>query len=63
MFKALQIRVFIQKNQGQRWTKCLMINAVYVDDIVLASNDIEMLNAEKAKLNEQFDMKDLGEIH
>ena len=43
--------------------KCLMIIAVYADDIVLTSNDTEMLNAEKARLNEQFDMEDLGEIH
>ena len=50
----------IEERNGR---KCLMIIAVYVDDIVLASNDIEMLNAEKARLNEQFDMEDLGEIH
>ena len=40
-----------------------MIIAVYVDDIGLASNDIEMLSAEKAQLNEQFDMEYLDEIH
>ena len=43
--------------------KCLMIIAVYVDDTVLASNNIEMLNAERHNLNENFDMEDLGEIH
>lgn len=40
-----------------------VILGVYVDDIVPVSNDIELLNAEKAALCERFDMVDQGEIH
>ena len=42
---------------------CLIIIAVYVDDTILASNDIAMLTAEKTKLKERFEMEELGEIH
>ena len=41
----------------------LMIIALYVDDIVLATNDVELLKAEKAMLKQQFEMEDQGEIH
>ena len=40
-----------------------MIIALYVDDILLATNDVEMLAAEKAKLKQQFEMEDQGEFH
>ena len=40
-----------------------MIITLYVDVVVLASNDVQMLKMEKAKLKERFEMEDLGEIH
>ena len=41
----------------------LMIIALYVDDIVLATNDTTMLEKEKSLLKERFEMEDRGEIH
>ena len=35
---------------------------LYVDDILLMGNDIELLDSIKAYLNKSFSMKDLGEI-
>ena len=40
-----------------------VILAVYVDDIIPVSNDIAMLNAEKASLCRRFEMVDKGEGH
>ena len=40
-----------------------VILAVYVDDIIPVSNDINMLNAEKELLCKNFEMTDQGEIH
>ena len=37
--------------------------AVYVDDLLFASNDIQMLSAEKKLLQNRFNTKDLGEAH
>ena len=37
--------------------------AVYVDDLLIASNDTKMLNAEKKLLQNRFATKDLGEAH
>lgn len=34
---------------------------LYVDDILLASSDINLLNETKSFLSKHFDMKDLGE--
>ena len=51
------------KTEVKDGKKCLMIIALYVDDVVLASNDVQMLKMEKAKLKERFEMEDLGEIH
>ena len=36
---------------------------LYVDDILLIGNDIEVLSNVKGWLQEQFDMKDLGEAN
>jgi hypothetical protein len=36
---------------------------LYVDDILLASSDIDLLLETKKFLTSKFDMKDLGEIH
>ena len=37
------------------------ILSLYVDDILLAGNDIEMLNKIKLELGSEFEMKDMGE--
>ena len=42
---------------GVLWQKLL----VYVDDILLAGNDKDMLNNIKVELNNKFEMKDMGE--
>ena len=38
-----------------------MFLALYVDDILLIGNDVELLNSVKGYLNSMFSMKDLGE--
>ncbi len=40
-----------------------MLIALSVDDIVLATNDRRMLEEEKTRLKDQFEMEDRGEIH
>ena len=37
--------------------------AIYVDDILLAGKSIERLNAVKQNLSQQFQVKDMGELH
>ena len=37
--------------------------ALYVDDLIPASNSKSMLHGEKAALQQRFEMKDLGEVH
>ena len=54
------IYIKIEERDGKQ---CIMIIAVYVDDTVLASNNDEMLESEKAKLNSKFEMEDRGPIH
>jgi hypothetical protein len=34
---------------------------LYVDDILLIENDVQMLNSVKEYLNNNFSMKDMGE--
>ena len=41
----------------------LMLVALYVDDLLLASNSKKMLHREKEALKRRFEMKDLGEVH
>ena len=47
------------KRVGEQYTYI----AVYVDDILIASNSIVMLQDEKKLLQERFNTKDLGEAH
>ena len=49
------------------YTKCakdgsLMILLFYVDDMLLARSNIDELATFKSKLNDNFDMKDLGDV-
>ena len=41
----------------------IVLIAVYVDDSIICSNRIAVLNAEKRHLSERFEMDDRGEIH
>ena len=45
------------KNSGSK----LIFLVLYVDDILLASNDLDLLNKTKGLLSKSFDMKYLGE--
>ena len=45
-----------------KWSKeSLLILSLYVDDILLARNDKEMIVATKAWLSSNFEMKDISE--
>lgn len=41
----------------------ILLIAVYVDDLLIASNDVEVLASEKRKLSARFEMEDQGEVH
>jgi len=47
-----------QKNQGEN----ILIIAVYVDDILIFSNNQKQKNDIKEKLKKEFKLKDLGEV-
>src|SRR5258708_21627574 len=51
--------VFIQNGWGQKF--CII--ALYVDDLMVLLNDINLLDQKKDKLKDTFKMKDLGPIH
>lgn len=38
----------------------ILVLAIYVDDILIFSNDVEMKTALKKNLHEKFQMKDIG---
>ena len=41
----------------------MFLIAIYVDDILLAGKSIERLNTVKQALSQQFQVKDMGELH
>ena len=47
------------KREGEN----IMLIALYVDDLIPASNSKSMLHREKGALQQRFEMKDLGEVH
>nr|XP_033512074.1 uncharacterized protein LOC117276801 [Nicotiana tomentosiformis] len=68
LFEALQSRGYISSmNDYSLFTKVssdsLIVLAVYVDDILLAGNDIVEMNSLKSFLDAQFKIKDLGLVH
>ena len=48
--------VYIKRSKGS-----FIILSLYVDDILLAGNDMEMIIATKGWLSSNFEMKDMGE--
>ena len=49
---------FITENQ-----ECILIIAVYVDNLLIASNDTNTLQLEKKRLGERFEMEGEGQVH
>ena len=47
----------------KRAGRTVMFVLVYVDDLLLVTNDTAELTATKAALSDRFDMKDMGEAH
>ena len=39
-----------------------MIAVIYVDDLIVTSNDVTMIKNVKLMVSKEFDMKDLGEL-
>ena len=48
--------VYVKQSKGS-----FIILSLYVDDILLAGNDMEMIIATKRWLSSNFEMKDMGE--
>ena len=47
-----------------KWTKnCILIFSLYVDDILLAWNDMDSIVATKKWLSSTFEMKDMGDTN
>ena len=55
--------VYIKTEKKSDGKISFVILAVYVDDLIPISNDVDMLAAEKACLCNKFDMVDQGEAH
>ena len=51
------------KNITRNKEKSIMIIAIHVDDHILACNDKQMMEIEKADLQRKFGIKDQGEAH
>ena len=55
--------LYIKSMQKDAKKVDFVIIALYVDDILIISNNIEMVNEEKQLLSERFEMVDQGELH
>ena len=55
--------IYVKSNKTKDSSVNFVILVVYVDDIIPISNNIDMLNEEKIKLQKKFDMVDNGEAH
>ena len=47
----------------KNWDSNLLMITVYVDDMMILSNRIDLVNETKHELSSHFEMTDLGEIH
>ena len=43
--------------------KSLLIVIIYVDDLIVLASDMDMMKGVKFRLEEEYDMSDLGELH
>ena len=55
--------IYVKSKTNANGFISFVILAIYVDDIIPVSNDVEMLNKEKDLLCKEFHMVDLGQIH
>ena len=55
--------IYVKSKRNDDGLISFVILAIYVDDIIPISNDVEMLNEEKELLRKEFEMVDQGEIH
>jgi hypothetical protein len=55
--------IYVKSERKANGVISFVILAVYVDDIIPVSNDVDMLKAEKESLCREFEMVDEGEIH
>ena len=55
--------IYIKLSTNADGQLSFVIFAVYVDDIISVSNDIDMLSKEKLLLCQRFEMTDKGEAH
>ena len=55
--------IYIKTEKKSDGRISFVISAVYVDDLIPISNDVDMLAAEKTCLCNKFDMVDQGEAH
>ena len=55
--------VYIKSTKKASGKVSFVILAIYVDDIMPLSNDIEMLRKEKEDMHKRFKMVDQGEAH
>ncbi len=55
--------IYVKSESKANGVISFVILAVYVDDIIPVSNDVDMLKAEKESLCREFEMVDQGEIH
>ena len=55
--------IYIKQIKNSNGKISFVILAVYVDDMLPVSNDIDFLNAEKKSLCDRFEMTDQGEVH
>ena len=44
-------------------SKSLLIVIIYVDDLIILASDMDMMKGLKFKLEEEYDMSDVGELH
>ena len=55
--------IYVKSEKNASGFISFVILAVYVDDIIPVSNEVNMLNKEKELLCKEFEMVDQGEIH